>query len=476
MNVTIVGTGYVGLGTAVMLAYLGYQVTGLDTDQAKIDALRRGSLPLYEPGLEDLLRQAGGGLRWTTRYEEAIGEADVIFICVGTPPLPDGRPNLSYLESAVRDIARNLGGRRQIIVNKSTVPIGTGDWVTRLLEEHAPLYHASRYEVVSNPEFLREGTALGDSLYPDRIVLGGCPWAVARLRELYAPLTEQSFTPPAHIPRPAGYGRPAVVETTLTSAELIKYAANAFLALKISYANEIAGLCECVGADIEEVTGGIGLDQRIGTRFLAAGAGWGGSCFGKDTSALVSTGRDYGYSMPILRAAMNVNRRQRGVVIEKLQKHLRLLKGRRVAVLGMAFKPDTDDLRDAPAHDFIARLCELGATVVAYDPVAMPRARREWSHLCYAEAASAQAALIGADAVIIATEWAEFRGLDWAAAVAHMRTPVVIDARNIIRTPLPPRAILEQIGREPGAAPAAGAADPTGQVADTGPGGLPAGA
>ncbi|WP_027481695.1 UDP-glucose dehydrogenase family protein [Deinococcus pimensis] len=448
LNVTIVGTGYVGLGTAVMLAALGHRVTGLDVDPAKIAMLERRELPIYEPGLDLLMADAAGNLRWTTDYASAIPDADIIFICVGTPPLADGRPNLAYVESAARSIAQHLNGKPQVIVNKSTVPIGTGDWVARIIEEHANRAHENRYFVVSNPEFLREGTALHDSLYPDRIVLGGHPFALGRMRELYAPLILQTFPAPHYVPRPVEYTVPAVVETTLTSAEMIKYAANAFLALKISFANEIAGLCERVGADIEQVASGIGHDKRIGHRFLAAGAGWGGSCFGKDTSALVSTGADYGYDMPILRAAVNVNQRQRGVVLEKLQKHLRLLKGKRVAVLGMAFKPDTDDLRDAPAHDFIARLNQLGATVVAHDPIAIERARREWSHLSYAEASSAEAALHGADAVIVATEWKQYRDLDWNRAVRAMRSPVLIDARNVIREVLAAPAIVEQIGRE----------------------------
>lgn len=448
MKATVVGTGYVGLGTAVMLAYLGHEVTGLDVDPAKIEMLRRGEVPIYEPGLDQLLADSAHNIRWTTDYASAIPEADVIFICVGTPPLPDGRPNLTYIENAARSIAQNLNGKTQVIVNKSTVPIGTGDWVTRMLEEHAVGYHLNRYFVVSNPEFLREGTALGDSLYPDRIVLGGHPSALERMRELYAPLIHQSFEAPEYVPRPREYTVPAVVETTLPSAEMIKYAANAFLALKISYANEIAGLCERVGANIDEVTTGIGFDQRIGHRFLAAGAGWGGSCFGKDTSALITTGSDYGYPMPILKAAIDVNDRQRTVVIEKLQKHARLLKGKRVAVLGMAFKPNTDDLRDAPAHDFIARLQQLGATVVAHDPIAMERARREWSHLRYTEAPTAQEALQGADAVILSTEWPEYRSLDWNAIVQTMRTPLIIDARNVIAEPLEVHAVIEQIGKE----------------------------
>lgn len=448
LNVTVVGTGYVGLGTAIMLAQLGHQVTGLDVDQSKIELLRAGGLPIYEPGLDLMMADNAERLHWTTDYASAIPHADVIFICVGTPSLPDGRSNLSYVESAARDIAANLNGRVQVIVNKSTVPIGTGDWVGRIVEEATCPEHFNRYFVVSNPEFLREGTAVSDSLYPDRIVLGGLPVALARMRELYAPLIHQSFESPVHTPRPSGYSVPAVVETTLTSGEMIKYAANAFLALKISYANEIAGLCERVGANIDEVVAGVGFDQRIGHRFLAAGAGWGGSCFGKDTSALISTGQEYGYSMPILQAAVEINQRQRGVVMSKLQNHLRTLKGKRVAVLGMAFKPNTDDLRDAPAHDFIRRLNQLGATVVAHDPVAMARARQEWQHLSYQEADSAASAVRTADAVIIATEWSEYRELDWNAAALSMRTPVIIDARNVIADPLSVYAVIEQIGKE----------------------------
>jgi UDPglucose 6-dehydrogenase len=447
LKVTVVGTGYVGLGTAIMLAYLGHDVVGLDVDQAKVDMLSAGELPIYEPGLDRLLLESQGRVRWTTDYATSIPEADVIFICVGTPPNADGSPNLKYLAQAAQSIAENLNGKTQVIVNKSTVPVGTGDWVTRIVEEHAKEYHANRYLVVSNPEFLREGTALYDSLYPDRIVLGSdSDEGIARMQALYAPLFEQDFTPPSYVPRPTGYTRPELVATALSSAEMIKYAANAFLALKISFANEIAGLCERVGADIGEVTRGIGSDTRIGPRFLAAGAGWGGSCFGKDTSALISTGQEYGYSMPILEAAVAVNIRQRSLIISKLQRHLHRLKGKRIAVLGMAFKPNTDDLRDAPAHDTIQRLNELGATVVAHDPVAMPRARHEWQHLTYQEAGSVHEALRGADAVIVMTEWDEYRLLDWNAALVAMRGRLVVDTRNIISVRLD-GATLEQIGR-----------------------------
>ncbi len=447
MKVAVVGTGYVGLGTAVMLAYLGHDVVGLDIDQNKIDGLQRGELPIYEPGLDLLLQESAARLRWTTRYEDAIPEADVIFLCVGTPALPSGEPNLRYVAEAAQSVARNLNGKLQVVVNKSTVPVGTGDWVARLLEEHAPDYRAGRYLVVSNPEFLREGTALQDSLYPDRIVLGGDhPAGIERLAQLYAPLLEQSFVAPTFVPRPTTYARPELVTTSLSSAEMIKYAANAFLALKISFANEIAGLCERVDADIREVMHGIGCDTRIGPRFLSAGAGWGGSCFGKDTSALISTGREYGYDMPILTAAVEVNRRQRALVIAKLQSHLHRLKGKRVAVLGMAFKPGTDDLRDAPAHDCIARLDELGARVIAHDPIAMARARHEWQHLRYTEAESAEAAMRGADAAIILTEWDEYRALDWDAALQSMRGGVIVDARDVIRG-TPAFGVVEQIGK-----------------------------
>ncbi|BDP44150.1 UDP-glucose 6-dehydrogenase (plasmid) [Deinococcus aetherius] len=444
-RIAVVGTGYVGLGTAGLLAHLGYRVTGIDIDPDKIAQLQRGVVPIHEPGLDLLLASQEDRITWTTDYQ-AVAEADVIFICVGTPPGPDGTPDLRYVTGAARSIAAYLGDRPQVIVNKSTVPIGTGDFLQRLLEDHAPQFDETRHRVASNPEFLREGTALADSLYPDRIVLGGHPEAVEVLARLYGPLIEQSFTAPQGIGRPDSYSRPAVVRTTLQSAEMIKYAANAFLALKISFANEIAGLCERVGADIQEVTTGIGLDGRIGHRFLQAGLGWGGSCFGKDTQGLISAGREHAYPMPILQAAIDVNYRQRNVVVEKLLRHLKSLKGKRIAVLGMAFKPNTDDLRDAPAHDLIARLHQLGATVLAHDPVAMPRAEREWSHLTYTAAPDPATALRRADAAIIATEWEEYALLNWRDLVGTMRQPLVVDARNMLRETLP--AQVEQIGRE----------------------------
>ncbi|OLV15821.1 UDP-glucose dehydrogenase family protein [Deinococcus marmoris] len=448
MNVTVIGTGYVGLGTAGLLAHLGHQVTGIDIAPDKIAQLQRGEVPIHEPGLSDLLAENAERLSWTSDYS-SVKEADVIFICVGTPPGPDGAPDLRYVISAASSIAHQLGEQCQVIVNKSTVPIGTGDYVERLLEELAPNFSAAQHLVVSNPEFLREGTALHDSLYPDRIVLGGAAKALETMIQLYAPLLEQNFTPPASTPRPEGYTRPATVKTTLQSAEMIKYAANAFLALKISFANEIAGLCERVGADIEEVTTGIGLDERIGHRFLQAGLGWGGSCFGKDTQGLISAGREHNYAMPILQAAIDINYRQRQVIVEKLLRQLKTLKGKRVSLLGMAFKPNTDDLRDAPAHDLIERLHRLGAHVTAHDPVAMPRAEHEWSHLSYTPARDLDHAFARADAVIIVTEWDDYQHLDWNKLLPTMRRRLIIDARNTIRQPLDHmlQATVKQVGR-----------------------------
>ncbi|WP_456833454.1 UDP-glucose dehydrogenase family protein [Deinococcus sp. UYEF24] len=445
MRVAVIGTGYVGLGTAGLLALIGHAVTGIDIDEGKIELLKQGRIPIHEPGLADLLASQSNRLDWSTDVS-ATAEADVIFICVGTPPGPDGSPDLSYVTSAAASIAPYLNGHAQVIVNKSTVPIGTGDYVQRLLEEFSPNFDAARHRVVSNPEFLREGTALHDSLYPDRIVLGGHADALDIMARLYAPLIEQSFLSPEGIARPEGYTRPVLVRTTLQSAEMIKYAANAFLALKISFANEIAGLCEKVGSDIEEVTTGIGLDQRIGHRFLQAGLGWGGSCFGKDVQGLISAGREHSYSMPILQAALDVNYRQRQQTVNRVMKALKTLKGKRVAILGMAFKPNTDDLRDAPAHDLIRQLHRLGVHVVAHDPVAMDRASREWIHLTYTPATSIESAFDRADAVIIATEWPEYLHLDWDDLLPRMRRRLIFDTRNTIRRPLD--AQVEQVGRE----------------------------
>jgi UDPglucose 6-dehydrogenase len=433
-RVSMVGTGYVGLTTAVSLAYLGHQVVALDVDKGKVEALRRGEPPFYEPHLKELMELSRGRLTFTTRYEEAIPEAEVVFIAVGTPPAPDGSPDLSQVRQAAEAIGRHLGPGFTVVVNKSTVPVGSGNYVEALVRRAFQEAHGGeadgRLAVASNPEFLREGQALHDSLYPDRIVVGAEDRrALEVLRELYEPILEQSFAPLPFLPRPERMGAVPFLTTDLASAELIKYGANAFLALKISFINEMAALAEKVGADIREVARGIGLDSRIGPRFLQAGLGWGGSCFPKDTLALLAMGREYGLRLPIVEAAREVNAHQRLRVVEKLQGELKTLKGRTLALLGLAFKPHTDDLRESPALELARLLLERGAFVRAHDPVALPRARREVRlPLEYAE--DPASLLKGADAVVLATDWPEYRAWSWESLRPLLRTPLVVDARN----------------------------------------------
>lgn len=437
MKVTILGTGYVGLTTGVTLAYLGHQVTCLDLDEAKIERLRAGESPIYEPGLAELMAAASPNLTFTTSYPEAVPDAEVIFIAVGTPARADGSSDLRYLQSAAESTGQHLGDHFTVIVNKSTVPIGSGNWVGALVRDAQPARDGHRgpdpFAVVSNPEFLREGSALHDSLYPDRIVIGSDDRrALDRMHELYRPIVEQSFPPPPFLPRPEELGSVPLVTADLASAELIKYAANAFLSLKISFINEISSLAERVGADITQVARGMGLDQRIGMRFLQAGIGWGGSCFGKDTAALIATGHEYGIPMPIIQASREVNARQRMKVIEKLMAELKVLKGRTIGLLGLAFKPNTDDLRDAPAVEIARRLIERGCKVKAHDPVALDRAARELPgtglllhHDPYEMAA-------GADALVLVTEWSQYLELDWPRLKGLLKNPLLIDGRNFL--------------------------------------------
>ncbi len=437
MKIAILGTGYVGLTTGVCLAYLGHEVTCIDPVQAKIDALKAGKVPIYEPGLAELMEEASEQLRFTTNIAEGVPEAEVIFIAVGTPPQPDGSPDLRYLKTASEDIGQYLNGGFTVVVNKSTVPIGSGNWVESLIRNSYEKHHESkadgRFAVASNPEFLREGSAIGDTLYPDRIVVGADNEQTRGvLYRLYRPLIDQTFPAPVFLPRPEEMGAVPMVATDLASAELIKYAANAFLALKISFINEIGNLAERVGADIREVARGIGLDQRIGPRFLQAGLGWGGSCFGKDTAALISTSAEYGQSMPIVSAARDVNKRQRLRVVEKLLGELKILKGRTIGLLGLAFKPNTDDLREAPSLDIARRLIQHGAQVRAHDPVAMDRFREEQPDLEIALTDSAEALFEDADAVILVTDWQEYLELDWAGLRAGMRNAVVVDGRSFL--------------------------------------------
>ena len=437
MNVTIIGTGYVGLTTGVCLAYLGHNVTCIDTDESKVASLNAGVPTIYEPFLEDLMAEARPNLRFTTSYEEGVPGAEVVFIAVGTPSLANGSPDLRYVRAAAAAIGQYFDGEHLLVVNKSTVPIGSGNWVLSLLTEAQERLGMTvpkgRFSVASNPEFLREGTAIADSLYPDRVVIG-CDneRSMQLLYTLYRPVLDQTFPAPSFLPRPDGLGAAPLVSTDVASSELVKYAANAFLALKISYINEIGVLAEKVGADVSSVGRGIGLDTRIGSKFLHAGLGWGGSCFGKDTAGLLATAGEYGIDMPIVRAAREMNRRQRERVVEKLTGELRILKGRTIGILGLAFKPNTDDLRDAPAIDIAEKLIARGCKVRVHDPIALDRFRREQPDLDVTCCERAEQVAQHADALVLVTEWQQYRELDWAGIVADMRTPVILDGRNVL--------------------------------------------
>lgn len=475
MEVCVVGTGYVGLVTGTCLAYLGHSVVCVDIDERKIEMLRKGKSPIYEPGLDQLIAHCAqrGNLSFSTDLSKPARESEIIFIAVGTPPLPSGKADLSYVKAVAQSIGRSLDcERRRVIVNKSTVPIGSGNWVEMLVKEglndnpvwRDKLASATRSQsnsqtggatssrrlnglraedvflVASNPEFLREGSAISDTFYPDRIVIGATDsYAAERLRALYEPIVEQTFTPPASAPRPADVTAVPVVTTDLASAEMIKYAANAFLATKISFANEIANICERVGADIKEVVRGFGLDSRIGPKFLNAGVGWGGSCFGKDVSALIDIAKEYGYEPALLYSTVDVNRRQRHVAVQKLQETLKIIKGKTIGLLGLAFKPDTDDLRDAPAIAIAQELIEMGARVKAYDPIANEACRRQHPDLKIEYANGAMALAEDCDAVVIITEWEEFRYLDINQIGEVMNQKVLIDGRNV----LDPQAVEE---------------------------------
>ncbi len=466
MEVCVVGTGYVGLVTGTCLAYLGRSVVCVDIDERKIQMLREGKSPIYEPGLDQLIATGiqRGNLRFSTDLASSVKESEVIFIAVGTPPLPTGKADLSYVKAVAQSVGRALDcERRRIVVNKSTVPIGSGNWVEMLVKEglqENPAYRerlataaagqgnsttttTSRklngikpedvFLVASNPEFLREGSAIADTFYPDRIVIGATDsYAAERLRALYEPIVEQTFVPPASAPRASGFTAVPVVTTDLASAEMIKYAANAFLATKISFANEIANICERVGADIKEVVRGFGLDSRIGPKFLNAGVGWGGSCFGKDVSAIIDIANEYNYEPELLRSTVSVNKRQRHVPVLKLQEVLKIIKGKTIGLLGLAFKPDTDDIRDAPALEIASELLEMGARVKAYDPIANEACAKLYPDLKIEYATDAVSLADDCDAIVIVTEWEEFQYLDLEKVGEVMNTKVLVDGRNVL--------------------------------------------
>ncbi len=391
--------------------------------------------------MPERLEQAleSGRLSFTTDPAAAVGNADVIFLCVGTPTGNSGVPDMSQVEAAVRSIAPHLKSGA-VVVNKSTVPVGSSNWVHTLIEETLPDADSVEFHVVSNPEFLREGAAVEDFLYPDRIVLGGDrrDKGMQVVADLYHRLLSQDFEGG----RP-DY-QPQLIRTDLPSAEMVKYAANAFLATKISFANEIANICELVGADPRQVLMAIGADSRIGPRFLRHGIGWGGSCFGKDVAALIATGLDYGYGTPILRAVVEVNQAQRVLVLRKLQAALKTLKGRRIAVFGLAFKPDTDDLRDAPSIEIIRRLHKAGAVVSAYDPIV--KEVPELHDVPVRIGADEYDAADRANAVVIATEWPHFAALDLRKLRENMRGRLILDGRGVIAEDVAADAGLTIVG------------------------------
>jgi UDPglucose 6-dehydrogenase len=413
MHIAVIGTGYVGLVTGTCFAEFGTSVTCVDVDAEKIERLNRGEMPIYEPGLDQMVakNKQAGRLSFTTDVKAAVEQSLVIFLAVGTPPKDDGSADLSFIESAAREVARHMNGYK-VVVTKSTVPVGTGERLRRLIREHQTKFD---FGVVSNPEFLREGAAIDDFMRPDRVVIG-CrdEAAVAIMRDLYRPLYLIE-TP--------------VVITSLEAAELTKYAANAFLATKISFINEIANLCDQIGCDVHDVARAIGMDGRIGRYFLHPGPGYGGSCFPKDTTALLSVAGQYGGEARIVEAVVEVNRRQRGRMVEKIERLVGDLKGKTVAVLGLSFKPETDDMREAPSVDIIRALLEKGARVRAYDPVATEQAKKILPEIEYT--GGEFAAVEGADALVFMTEWNQFRALDMQRVKELMRAPKVADLRNI---------------------------------------------
>ena len=434
MRVVIIGTGYVGLNTAVMLAYLNNEVTCIDTNPDKIALLQQGIAPIHEPHLDDVFAGVHQRMCFTTDYAQAnIPNTDVVIIAVGTPSLPDGKADLTYVHQAAKSVAEHLGDTFTLIVNKSTVPIGAGNWVESIIHDYYKSFHRTdfngNFNVISSPEFLSQGSALRDSFFPNRIIIGSehAP-SIERFRKLFEPIHLQSFEPPAGLERPVGLQEVPLFVCNLISAEMIKYAANAFLATKISFINEIGHLAQKVGADVDAIAQGIGLDPRIGQRFLNAGIGWGGSCFGKDTAALVAIAEEYGLDMSIVRATRKVNYDLRMWVVDTVQEKLGSLDGRRISLLGFSFKPHTDDLRDAPSIDISRELVKRGAIVTAHDPIALENARKQYPDLGVTYEDALENVVAEADAILLLTEWPEYRNLDWS----QVSKTLVLDGRNVL--------------------------------------------
>jgi UDPglucose 6-dehydrogenase len=453
----------VGLVTGVCLAKIGHDVICIDNNEEKVKVMQSGESPIFEPGLSELMAEAiaNGKIQFSTDLGMGVKHGEILFIAVGTPPLPNGSSDTRFVEAVAKGIGAHLNGGYKVIVNKSTVPIGSGDWVKMLVmdgiaqrSKQPALVGATtftersqselssesvRFDVVSNPEFLREGSAVYDTFNPDRIVLGSSSQdAIELMQKLYAPIVNREYAQDKNCPTVP------VLTTDLGSAEMIKYAANAFLATKISFINEVANICDRVGADITQVAKGIGLDSRIGSKFLNAGIGWGGSCFPKDVSALLNTAEDYGYDAELLKATIVVNQRQRLIVIDKLQQVLKILKGKTIGLLGLTFKPDTDDMRDAPALDLIKELNRLGAKVKAYDPLISKHVEIKIEGVSIEPDLNSLAD--GCDALVLVTEWEDFKNIQYQEIGQLMKGKVIVDGRNFLNADLVTSSDFHYIG------------------------------
>jgi UDPglucose 6-dehydrogenase len=427
MKISVIGAGYVGLTTAACLAQIGHDVFCSESDLEKLAKLQNGLMPLFEPHLEGVIQAAckAGRLQFGST-DAAIAWGDAIFICVGTPPLANGDADLSAIEAVARSIAKQASGYR-LVIEKSTVPVQTGAQLQRHLSVHSR--KSLKYDVASNPEFLREGSSVEDFLHPDRIVIGvDSPRAEELLRQIYQPILSQTFTCPVHSDCPKRK-EPVFLSTDTNSAELIKHASNSFLAMKISFINMVANLCEAVGADVTKVAQGMGLDPRIGSSFLNPGIGFGGFCFPKDVQAFIRIAEKSGCDFTLLREVEKINQRRVEHFIEKIRKELWVLRGKKVAVWGLAFKPNTDDVRFAPSITLVKTLLAEGVAVRAYDPEATEKARAMVPEVVYC--ADAYQAAEGADAILIATEWDEFRRMDWKRLLSIVEQPLIIDGRNV---------------------------------------------
>lgn len=414
MHIAVIGTGYVGLVTGACFAEFGVEVTCVDVVEEKINKLNQGIIPIYEPGLDKIVEKntKAGRLHFTTDIRSAVEQALVVFLAVGTPPKNDGSPDMSFYQQAAKDVAEAMNGYK-VLVTKSTVPVGTGKWLREFVTEN--LKTTTNFGVASNPEFLREGAAIEDFMRPDRVVIGSNEEdAIAIMKDLYRPLYLIE-TP--------------IVITSLEAAELIKYAANAFLATKITFINEIANLCDAIGCDVHDVARGMGMDKRIGSKFLHPGPGYGGSCFPKDTRAFTKVGDKYGVETSVVDAVIEANEFQRHAMIPKIEKLVGDLDGKQIGVLGLSFKPETDDMRESPATDIIKEMQKRGAKIRAFDPVAMDEAKHNLSDIEYAT--DEYDAIKDSDALVIVTEWNQFRALDMQKVKRLLKAPKIADLRNI---------------------------------------------